>query len=404
LNAESKRPRFFFLDSIKVLFTILVIFQHVRVTYGGSGVWYYIEAPPTDLASLIFFITLASIGGLFQASLMGLFFLMGGYFTPKSYDRKGVRSFWKERLLRLGIPLLIYIFLVNPILVYIIHALGIPNFGSFTTPQGSFFEFYLSKFQSLEAFIRFITSTGPMWFLYVLLIFTAVYTLWRQITKIDSIQRRIPKEFSIPKYYYLLLFAICLGFLTFLVRLVSPIDKFPLGIPFGFIVPYLMMFSVGVIAVRYDWFQKMTRGHVKVWAITILATFMLLNLYVVLFVGFDSDLSVFLGGFNLPALLFAVAENVIAMGMIFVLLKIFYAKFNKPGKILKNLSSSAFYMYLIHPLVLVPVSLGFAFVPLIPVIKLAVVFPLTVILCYLISHFVLEKIHLKKRIRVTQNS
>ena len=117
---ESKKSRFLFLDNIKVLFTILVIFQHVRVTYGGSGVWYYIEAPPTDLFSIIFFITLSSIGGLFQASLMGLFFLIGGYFTPKSYDRKGVRSFWKERLLRLGIPLLLYIVLVNPIMIYIL--------------------------------------------------------------------------------------------------------------------------------------------------------------------------------------------------------------------------------------------------------------------------------------------
>ncbi len=404
MNTEINKPRLLFLDNMKLFFTILVIFQHVRVTYGGSGVWYYIEAPPADLFSLIFFITLSSIGGLFQASLMGLFFLMGGYFTPKSYDRKGVRSFWKERLLRLGIPLLLYIFLVNPILIYVIYSLGIPNYGSFLTPQGSFLEYYLSQFQSLEAFIGFITRTGPMWFLYVLLIFTVVYTLWRQLTKIDLVQRRIPTEFSIPKYFYLLLFAISLGFVTFLIRLVSPIDKFPLGIPFGFFFPYLMMFSVGVIAVRYDWIRKMTRHHVKVWAITILAAFVLLYLYVFLFLGFDSDLSVFLGGPTLHALLFAVAENVVCVGMIFVLLKIFYAKFNDQGKILQNLSSSAFYMYLIHPLVLVPVSLGFAFIPLFPVIKLVIVFPLTVIFCYLISHFVLEKIHLKKPIRATQNS
>ena len=404
MNAGSKKPRLLFLDNIKFLFTILVIFQHVRVTYGGSGVWYYIEAPPVDTFSLIFFITLSSIGGLFQASLMGLFFLMGGYFTPKSYDRKGIRSFWKERLLRLGIPLLLYIFLVNPILIYIIHALGILNYGSFLTPQGSFLEYYLSQFQSLEAFIGFITRTGPMWFLYVLLIFTVVYTIWRQITKIDSVQRRIPKELSIPKYIYLLLVAIILGFLTFLVRLVSPIDKFPLGMPLGFFIIYLMMFSVGVIAVRYNWIEKMTRRQVKIWAITILAAFVLLYLYVFLFLGFDSDLSVFLGGPTLHALLFAVAENVVGMGMIFVLLKIFYAKFNDQGKILQKLTSSAFYMYLIHPLVLVPVSLGFAFIPLFPVIKLVIVFPLTVILCYLISHFVLEKIPMKKRTRDPQNS
>ena len=106
MNTESKKPRLLFLDNLKVLFSILVIFQHVRVTYGGTGWWYYLEAAPVDTFSIIFFTTLSSIGGLFQAALMGLFFLLGGYFTPKSYDRKGVRSFWKERLLRLGIPIL----------------------------------------------------------------------------------------------------------------------------------------------------------------------------------------------------------------------------------------------------------------------------------------------------------
>jgi len=243
-----------------------------------------------------------------------------------------------------------------------------------------------------------------MWFLFVLLIFTAVYTLWRQITKIDSIQRRIPKEFSIPKYFYLLLLAIGLGFFTFLVRTVSPIDYFPLGIPLAYFIQYLMMFSVGVIAVRYDWFEKMTRHHIKVWAFTILVAFLLLYMYFFIFLGLDADFSVLTGGFTLPALLFAIVDNVICMGMIFVLLKIFYAKFNDQGKILQNLSSSAFYMYLIHPIVLVLVSLIFASVPLIPVIKLAIVFPLTVVFCYLISHFVLEKIHLKKRPRVPKNS
>ena len=107
MNTESKKPRLLFLDNIKVLFSILVIFQHARVTYNGMGWWYYIEPDPGDTFSTIFFIVLASVGGLFQSSLMGLFFLMGGFFTPKSYDRKGGTSFWKERLARLGIPLLL---------------------------------------------------------------------------------------------------------------------------------------------------------------------------------------------------------------------------------------------------------------------------------------------------------
>ena len=404
MNTETKRPRLLFLDNIKVLFTILVIFQHARVTYAGSGWWYYIESNPIDTFSLIFFISVTAIGGLFQSSLMGLFFLMGGYFTPRSYDRKGGPSFWKERLMRLGIPLLLYVLLINPIMYYVLSNLGIQPWSTFPSLQGSFLNYYLIRLQSLESSIKFLTDTGPMWFLYVLLIFTAGYTLWRQITKIDSIKRRIPEELPIPRFIYLLLISIGLGCVTFLVRLVSPIDKFPLGIPLGFIIQYAMMFSVGVIALRYDWFEKMSKDHIKIWSITIAVAFVLLSLYWFLFLGVDADLSVALGGPTLAAFLFAVVDNIICMGMIFILIPIFYARFNQQGPVLRNLSASAFFMYLIHPPILVLVSLGFASINLIPVVKLAIVWPLTVILCYLVSHYVLQKIRLKKPTRVTQGS
>lgn len=39
---------------------------------------------------------------------MGFFFLLSGYFAAISYERKGAVRFARERLLRLGIPLLVY--------------------------------------------------------------------------------------------------------------------------------------------------------------------------------------------------------------------------------------------------------------------------------------------------------
>lgn len=129
MNTEPKKQRLLFLDNIKLLFAILVIFTHVRVTYGGEGWWYYIstlnESNPTDIFTLIFFYMTAGFADIFQASLMGLFFLMGGYFTPGSYDQKGVSAFWKERFLRLGIPVLLYVVLINPIIFYLLSAGGI---------------------------------------------------------------------------------------------------------------------------------------------------------------------------------------------------------------------------------------------------------------------------------------
>jgi len=118
---ESKR--LIFLDNLKIFFVILVIFTHVMVTYGGRGSWYYYatlnEVLPPDIFATIALYMIAGVAAIFLPSIMGLFFLMGGYFTPKSYERKGASSFWKERLLRLGIPVLLYVFLINPIFYYL---------------------------------------------------------------------------------------------------------------------------------------------------------------------------------------------------------------------------------------------------------------------------------------------
>ena len=404
MSTESKVTRYLFLDNIKVLFTIIVIFWHSMVTYFDVGWWYYKELNPVDPVSEIFFLLISSLGGAFQTSLLGLFFLLGGYFTPKSYDRKGIRNFWKERLIRLGIPLLLYIVVINPVMIYILSKLGILPWSTDQMLQGTIFDYYLNKFSSWGNFIDFISFGGPMWFLRVLLIFTAVYTLWRQISKLDWVQQKIPEEFSIPRYWYLLLLAIGLGCLTFLVRIVFPIDVRPLEIPWGQLIQYLMMFSVGVICIRYLWFEKMTKKHVKNWLITIIISLVVIYIDLIIALIMDIDFEIFTGGLNLHAFLYALVDNVISMGVIFVLIKVFYAKFNKQGPILQKLSTSAYKMYLLHPIILVAVSLGFASIHLYPIIKLALVFPITLLLCYLVSHYVLEKIQLKKRITAIENS
>jgi MFS family permease len=339
------------------------------VTYSFQGWWYYRESIPTDPISSLSFTILIAFGGLFQASLMGLFFLLGGYFTPKSYDRKGSHRFFKERLLRLGVPLLLYFFLISPALVIIVTI--------FTSQP-----FSANPFDYL--------LWGPMWYLAVLLIFTAGYVLWRQITKANWEQRKLPEEVNIPRYIYLLLLAIGLGFVTYLVRIVSPIDAFPFGIPVAQIIQYVFMFSVGAIAFRYQWFDKITRRHAQIWVATIITAIL-----VVFTLGFTilgiSDLTVFTGGASWPAFLFAVLDNITSMGMMFVLIWVFREKFNKQSPTLRNLSSSAYHMYLIHPLVLVGISLGFAAIVLIPILKLVIVFPLGVLVCYLLSHYLLGK-------------
>ncbi len=395
VTTVAKKPRYLFLDNIKVLFTILVIYWHVMVTYVDAGWWYYKESNPVDPISSILLLILVSIGGIFQTSLLGLFFLLGGYFTPKSYDRKGGYNFWKERLIRLGIPLVLYVVLINPLLIYALSKIGVSPWSTNPALQGTLFDYYISISLSWGEFIDFLSFAGPMWFLKVLLLFTAIYTIWRQITKLDSIKEKIPKEFPIPRYLYLLLLAIGLGILTFLIRIIYPIDVRPFEIPLGQFIQYLLMFGVGVICIRYLWFEQMTKKQVKLWLVTIIVSALLIYLDFFIVLGVEADLIVFSGGANPHAFLFALADTIICMGVIFVLIKGFYSKFNKQGPLLRNLSTSAYHMYLVHPPILIAISLGIATLDLNPIIKIGIVLPLAVLFCYLASHFFLERLNLR---------
>ncbi|MEZ4736438.1 MAG: acyltransferase family protein [Caldilineaceae bacterium] len=109
---KTERTRLFFIDHLRAALVILVVLHHLALVYGGIPPFYYYEPPVNDpLAGLIALVFVL----LNQAWFMGAFFLLAGYFTPSSYNHKGAASFLKDRLLRLGIPLLLFIFVLSPL-------------------------------------------------------------------------------------------------------------------------------------------------------------------------------------------------------------------------------------------------------------------------------------------------
>jgi glucan biosynthesis protein C len=111
-TAIGTTARLYFIDYWRASLIILVVLHHIALVYGAGAPFYYVEPPTNDplaYALLLLFI-------LFNQSwFMGAFFLISGYFTAGSFDRKGAASFLKDRLLRLGIPLLVATFVLNPI-------------------------------------------------------------------------------------------------------------------------------------------------------------------------------------------------------------------------------------------------------------------------------------------------
>ena len=94
-----ERTRLFFIDNLRILLITLIMMLHLSITYGGPGGWYYRNVPEGYMS-----VPLTWHNGAVQAFALGLFFMISGYFTPGSYDRKGPGRFLKERLLRLGVP------------------------------------------------------------------------------------------------------------------------------------------------------------------------------------------------------------------------------------------------------------------------------------------------------------
>jgi glucans biosynthesis protein C len=111
------RLRLYYLDDLRVFLTMLVIVHHTSITYGAGGSWYFEDVDKAELTVTSILLTLFT--AVNQAFFMGFFFFLSGYFTPLSYDRKGAGKFLADRFVRLGIPLIAFVFLLGPFTSYI---------------------------------------------------------------------------------------------------------------------------------------------------------------------------------------------------------------------------------------------------------------------------------------------
>jgi len=220
-QTSTKPPaRLFHLDNLRVYLTILVILQHTAIAYGGAGDWAIVD-PAVDEISPIFLTFFTAVN---QSYFMSVFFLLAGYFTPRSLDKKGTASFITDRLIRLGIPLLIFTTIILNINEYIYQV------------------FYLNETFSL------IWTYAPahLWFLQALLIFTVIYVIYRVIADRNPTQKLFQYyQDRFPPNTALVLSIIILTILTFLMRLRFPVGDWTLRLQLANFVHYLFSFYVG---------------------------------------------------------------------------------------------------------------------------------------------------------------
>ncbi|MCK7622309.1 acyltransferase family protein [Streptomyces sp. RS10V-4] len=343
--APTTRPRLHYLDNLRIALTALVVLHHTAVTYGNIPVWYYTE-PAKDGSGLVLDLFVMAN----QAFFMGFFFMIAGYFTPASYERKGPGAFLHDRLKRLGVPLLLFLLLLRPL----------AGIGGYLHTKAVFAE----RGDALPYWLYYLLSwdAGPLWFVEVLLVFALLYVLVRRLRARRALTgpatgTAAPLPPRPLRARTIALFTAGLVLATYAWRLVVPNGAYVpfLGLPTpSFLMQYASFFAVGVLAHRRGWAQTLSRRAGRLgFAVAGLATLAYLP---VVLTAPDRALD---GYGTWQSLAAAAWESTFAVSMVIALTVLFRERLNRQGRRTAFLSRHAFAVYVLHAPVLV--GLGYAF-------------------------------------------
>ena len=183
--APQARARNFALDRARTFLTLVVLIHHAVIPYTYFG--------HTDPKSFLGFdmIVLAT-----DSFFMAMFFFLSGLFVWPSLVHKAPSVFFRDRLLRLGLPFAVAAVTIIPIAYY---ALELRQH-----PDVSFAAFWW-KTISVGPW-----PSGPVWFIWVLLTFDLTASLLYRIspTLLEPINRLSLRAFDRPADFYVVLLVV----------------------------------------------------------------------------------------------------------------------------------------------------------------------------------------------------
>ena len=331
--SKTTPTRIYFIDNLKILLAVLVVLHHAVQPYGPGGGW-WIPSEPTNIINYV----ILGIFMAFNASFfMGLFFMLSAYFVPSSLERKSTNKFIKDRLVKLGVPILIFMFVVFPVMDYLLN------------------------YQ--------VILFGHLWFLAMLLIFSTVYAAYWLVKRPSSQTKRL-----FPSNTAILTFIVVMALISFVVRIWWPENQWTL---FGLFEPfhvtqYVMLFAVGIIAYRQGWIDAIPKATGKLWS-----RVAILTLISLLFVGGVTNSMEFSGGLTVASLL---------------------GSFNSQNSITKTFANDTFTVYLIQLPLVVFLQYMIIGLALDPLIKFVIVGVIGVPLAFALSHYVIRRLPYAKYI------
>jgi len=367
----------YYLDNLRLVFTFLVILHHVCLTYAANSGWYFYQYLYDPFTNLILNILM----GVGRTWVLACFFLISGYFTPGSLDRKGTWAFVKDRFIRMGIPLALFALFIRPTMVYLL------KWDTFS-PQYS----YLENIVFMKN-----AAPGPAWFLEVLLVFSLAYALWRAATR--SGRRGKLEGLSFPGNVMIVIFIILLAAFTFVVRIYLPAEKEIFHLRLGNYAEYVAFFFVGILAYRNQWLDKLTDTIGRQWTVITAAAVCVYIFFIVQAWNAGEGLSFLKGGLSFLTFVTTYVGTFIAVGSAISLIYLFRTFLNDQSRIVRSMAQDAYAAFIFHSPIIVAVTyLAYDALPAHPFIKFLSVFLLATAFSFLICHYFIKKLPYAKRV------
>lgn len=358
--------REFYIDRLRTVMTALVILHHTAITYGAIGGWFWREVEPSQSLSSQLLILFCATN---QAYFMGFFFLLAGYFTPVSLERKGYARFIGDRFLRLGLPLLAFILILGPLTAAMVTAaLGK---GFWPTIE------YLWRHGQI--------INGPLWFAQALLLFSLAYCGWRAVASAPVAgAQRAPRP--VPGGGWWLLSALVTGGAALAIRQFVPTGENVFGLQLGYFASYVALFAMGIAAWRFDWLRQLSWRNTRVGIVAFVIAWPGMPVAIAIAHTLaGSGGSNFSGGLSWTAIVYALWEPFVAWGLIAVWLLTFREWMNQPSAFWAWLDRRAYAAYIVHPPVLVGISMALRGWAAPPLVKFGVVGGLVIAATWLVS-------------------
>ena len=331
---KSAKQRVLFFDQIKAVMIALVVLCHVTLTFFPEGSFMGIGFVGRSQPNWLTGFDLALVE-FFNTFYMCMLFLISGYFVPRSVAKKGVSTYLRERLIRLGVPFLVGLLLINNLAYWL----------SGFFPGGVLRSVPLASYP--------FNHLGVLWFLVVLFSFDLLYCGW---IRLSGHQFTVDATVPTPRLRSWLISAVVLAVIEVLMTmpsdfwstlLNSPLDA--LGLQGSHVFTYAFLFFLGCKAAAHQWLERLDAHLVVRWfRLSVFLSLLMLGICVA--VAVTGNFKQQLPGISV---LFDFMNTFIGWGVMGYLLLWFQRHEQACGQWLATAGVDSFLVYITHPLIIV---------------------------------------------------